>query len=137
MRPVGRKRARALAAAFRRIPPGRTESAAFQEVVAEALGADNYALLTGDHVQEFDEFGFYVRTSLPGAVMVEPAEDLLRPAPDQRFRVVPGPWDGADLRADEVEELGLCAVLWQTAGGAAVLEYLSPKAGERRVPIRT
>ncbi len=121
------KRARALAAAFS--PARWSVPLPPQEAVAEALGADNYAYITGDHVQEFDESGHYVRTALPGAVMLEPAGDLLPPRPEQRVRVVPAPWDGADLRTDEVEALGFCALLWQTRGTEAVRSFLST-AGE-------
>lgn len=133
VRPLPRKRARALAAAFSAAARDAAGSAGFQALVAEAIGADSYARITGDHVQEFDELGFYVRTALPGAVMVEPAEDLLPPGPEQRFRVVPAPWDGADLRAEEVDALGLAALLWHTVGGEAVRSFLSATEGRGRV----
>jgi hypothetical protein len=96
-----------------------------EEVLAEALGAENHARLTGDCVQEFED-GQYVRTALPDAVMIEPAEDVPAPRPGQRCRVVPAPWVGADLRDEELDVLGLCAVLWQTAGDEAVRSFLNP-----------
>ncbi len=126
VRPVPRARARALAAAFLSSALGSDPTVTGQEVVAEAIGAENYARLTGDHVQEFDEAGRYVRTTMPGAVMVEPAEDVPAPEPEQRFRVIPAPWEGAHLRDEEIEVLGLSALLWQTAGEAAVVAFLNP-----------
>ena len=98
-------------------------------VFAEAFGPQNFAVLTGNHVQEFDPDGRYVRTSMPGAVMVEPQEDVPPPEPGQRIRVIDSACDGLPVRLEDLNALALAAVLWQSAGTAAVSMLLNGELG--------
>ncbi|MFC0681301.1 hypothetical protein ACFFGH_26010 [Lysobacter korlensis] len=121
--PLPAKRGQALARTLLQLgshdEPGRRS-----QVFAEALGPGNYALITGDHVQEFGELGNYVHTWLPGARMIEPAEAVPAPAAGERIRIIPAPWDGLNLREEEVEALALAAYRWQSPAGWRGLELL-------------
>jgi hypothetical protein len=130
--PLPAKRGLALAAACGKTALRGLDDDALCGLFAEALGPENFAVLTGDLVQEFDGAGTYLRTHLPGAVMVEPEGDVDPVAPGQRMRIIPSPWDGLDLRAEELIGLALAAVRWQSSGGrTALCDVLreSPDAG--------
>ncbi len=132
--PLPAKCGLALSTAIAAQAAGRPGGMPRESVLAEALGPQNYALITGDHVQEFDESGRYLRTSMAGAVMIEPLEDVPPPAPGQRTRVVASEWDGLDLRVEEVEALALAAFYWQSVAGwkglTALLNGVAGSTGE-------
>lgn len=124
--PLPAKRGHALAQAF-----AEQGGIGSDTLFAEALGAANYARITGDLVQEFDGIGGYVQTWLPDACMVEPAEDVPPPRPGQRLRVVPAPWDGLAVRAEEVELLALASFCWQSPAGWAALDAFLRQGASR------
>ncbi|MDQ4137578.1 MAG: hypothetical protein M3116_01855 [Actinomycetota bacterium] len=126
--PLPAKRGHSLTRAFLR---SSSAGSASGTVFAEALGASNYALITGDRVQEFDAAGRYLLTWLPGACMIEPAEDVPAPAPGQRARIVPSPWDGLNVRAEEVESLALAAFCWQSPAGWSALDAFISRGANR------
>ncbi len=132
--PLPAKRGHALTRAYVR---GSNVGSASGPLFAEALGAANYAMITGDHVQEFDEAGRYLKTWLPGACMIEPAEDVSPPAPGQRTRIVPAPWDGLGLRAEEVETLALAAFHWQSSAGWSALDAFISRGADRAAAHET
>jgi hypothetical protein len=114
--PLPAKRGRALSEAYASSSGRDASKYSLPCVFAEALGAENYALLTGDAVQEFDATGNYLRTCLPDAIMVEPDGEVPAPAPGQRVRIIASPWDGLDLRSGECMTIVLEALAWQTDG---------------------
>ncbi len=120
--PLPAKQGRALTRAFIEIARSVNRRCAIDALFAEALGGRNYALITGDHVQEFDEIGRYVRTWMPGACMVEPTGDVSDVVPGQRVRIIATPWDGLTLRVEEVDRLGLAALYWQSTAGRSALD---------------
>ncbi|MFC0681302.1 hypothetical protein ACFFGH_26015 [Lysobacter korlensis] len=128
--PLSAKRGRALTWSFIELAAGFTGTSTSEELFAEAIGAANYALITGEHVQEFDEGGRYIRTWMSETLMVEPPGDIPPAAPGQRLRVIASPWEDIGLRAEEVEALCLSAFYWQSVGGLkAVDSYLEAGAG--------